>query len=133
MSIPDTFQIGKGEATKLPNDPKPPKKWLEIVIILLLILVSAVGGYGVGKISKIEETKIPIAVVYSNATSTPTIAGSQTVPARVKGKFVASRGGTAYYFPWCSGADRIAEKNKIWFESEEEAQRFGYKLAKGCK
>ncbi len=52
---------------------------------------------------------------------------------KAEGVYEAARGGTVYYLPTCSGAKKIAEKNKIWFDSKAEADKFGYKPAKNCK
>lgn len=46
---------------------------------------------------------------------------------------VASKNGTRYYYVWCSGVSRIADKNKVFFSSESEARQKGYTLASGCK
>lgn len=48
-------------------------------------------------------------------------------------KYVASKNGTKYHLPWCSGASHIAEGNKIWFASKEEAKAAGYTPAGNCK
>ena len=48
------------------------------------------------------------------------------------GAFVASKNGTKYYLPTCSGANRIKEENKIWFASIEEARSQGYTPAANC-
>ncbi len=61
------------------------------------------------------------------ATSTPKVATTS------EKKYVASKNGTKYHLPWCSGAARIAEKNKIWFSSKEEAAAAGYAPASNCK
>lgn len=44
-----------------------------------------------------------------------------------------SKSGTTYTFSWCQGSARIKEKNKIFFSSEEAAQREGRTLSKLCK
>jgi len=49
------------------------------------------------------------------------------------GQYVASKGGEAYYLPWCGGATRIKDENKVWFASKEEAEAKGYRAAKNCK
>lgn len=49
------------------------------------------------------------------------------------GQYVASKSGEAYYLPWCGGATRIKDKNKVWFASKEEAEAKGYRPAKNCK
>jgi hypothetical protein len=47
--------------------------------------------------------------------------------------FVASKNGSKYYPAACSGVNRISEKNKIWFASEETAQLAGFSRAANCK
>lgn len=46
---------------------------------------------------------------------------------------VASKNGTKYYLPDCSGADRITEANKVWFTSPAAASAAGYAPAANCK
>ena len=53
--------------------------------------------------------------------------------AATKGKYVASKSGSKYYLPDCSGVKRIKEENKVWFGSVEEAKAEGYEPAKNCK
>ncbi len=48
------------------------------------------------------------------------------------GKYVASKNGTKYYLPSCSGANRIKEENKVYFDSVEEAQAAGLEPAANC-
>lgn len=38
-----------------------------------------------------------------------------------------------YHYTWCSGAKRIKEENKIWFNSAQEAESGGYTLAGNCR
>lgn len=49
------------------------------------------------------------------------------------GTYVASKNGTRYHFPWCSGAQNIKEENKVWFDTKEAAEAAGYTPAKNCK
>lgn len=69
-----------------------------------------------------EDTKK--AITSTSATATP----SKTIPAQ--GKYLASKNGTKYYTPTCSGAKRIKEENRIWFNSAEDAILQGYSAAK---
>lgn len=48
------------------------------------------------------------------------------------GKYVASKSGTKYYLPTCSGVKRIKEENKVFFNSEDEAKAEGLEPAKNC-
>lgn len=56
-----------------------------------------------------------------------------TTPAKTGGTYVASKTGSAYHFPWCSGAKRIKEENKIYFDTKEAAEKAGYHPAGNCK
>ncbi len=57
-------------------------------------------------------------------------AGSIVTPK--EGKYVASKSGTKYYLPTCSGVKRIKEENKVWFASVEDAQAAGLSPAANC-
>lgn len=46
--------------------------------------------------------------------------------------YVGSKNGTKYHLPWCSGAQRINEENKVFFASKEEAEAAGYTPAANC-
>ncbi|MFH2105454.1 MAG: Ada metal-binding domain-containing protein [Parcubacteria group bacterium] len=50
-----------------------------------------------------------------------------------QGDYVASKNGTKYYLTSCSGANRIKEENKVWFDSADEAKTEGYEPAKNCQ
>lgn len=67
----------------------------------------------------------------SAVVSAPTVAPEPVMQAG--GQYVASKKGTKYHLPWCSGGKAIAEANKIWFASKEEAERAGYTPAANCK
>lgn len=54
-------------------------------------------------------------------------------PALQAGRYVASKNGTKYYLPSCSGAKRIKEENKIWFATIEDAKASGKTAATNCK
>jgi hypothetical protein len=49
------------------------------------------------------------------------------------GQYVASRTGTVYYYPWCSGGGTIPSDKAIWFATAAAAQAAGYVPAKNCK
>lgn len=60
--------------------------------------------------------------------------GVESNPAiSVGGQYVASKKGTKYHFPWCPGAKAMSEENKIWFSTQEEAEKAGYTKAANCK
>ena len=58
----------------------------------------------------------------------------ETTPAGAsEGSYVASKSGEKYHLPWCSGAQRIKEENKVWFKTKAEAEAAGYAPAANCK
>lgn len=111
---------------------------LFIVIILLLV---AIGAFGLGKISAYEKREVPISVIKNeervltnvSEQKLATIASSnQKTDESPKDMIVASKNGKKYYYTWCSGADRIKEENKIWFATVEEAKSRGLEPSSGC-
>lgn len=50
------------------------------------------------------------------------------------GRFVASSRGQVYYLRTCGPAQRLADQNRIYFKSEEEAEAAGYRrsTSRGC-
>lgn len=51
---------------------------------------------------------------------------------RESGILVASKKGKKYHLPECPGAQKIAEENKIYFTTHEEAEEAGYQPAANC-
>jgi hypothetical protein len=97
----------------------------EWIVILIVILVGF-GGFALGRISALQSDVTPIQVSQAASASEANFEASE-------GLLVASRNGSKYHFPWCSGAQQIAERNKIWFDNEEEARRSGYTPAGNCR
>lgn len=58
-----------------------------------------------------------------------------TVKKPTDSRVVASKSTSSklYHFTWCSGAKRIKEENKVWFNNEAEAIAAGYSLAANCQ
>jgi hypothetical protein len=46
--------------------------------------------------------------------------------------FVASKSGTKFYLPTCSGVARIKEENKVWFATRADAEATGRTPAASC-
>ncbi len=117
----------------------------------LLILVVGVLSFGLGRLSVYSTVAVPQRYVSSmqgaqasvsqssqpgkNAEETKMKTATTSVAKAQAGekKYVASKNGTKYHLPWCSGAAHIAEKNKVWFASKEAAAAAGYTPASNCK
>ncbi len=117
----------------------------DLILVIVIILVALI-SFGLGRLSKIRENKTPITVDSSTAlgagNAVSNVSGalsdaelSTNSPKLGVGEklYVASKSGTKYHYPWCSGATNIKEENKIWFSSKEEAEKAGYSPASNCK
>ncbi len=123
----------------------------DLFIVLLIILVGT-ASFGLGKISSYERNKTPISVLKTkeymlstvlegasdiNITKTNTFNKTvenpeSTQQTQSKGLVVASKSGTKYYYPWCTGVSRIKEENKVWFDTIEKARAVGLTPASNC-
>lgn len=110
----------------------------EEVLVTLIIILVGFGSYGLGKLSvnQAQDARIDIIKASSAPLSPSKQVSGTTVPTQstnVASVVVASKSGKKYHFPWCAGAKQIAEKNKITFNSKEEARLAGYTPASNCK
>ncbi len=117
----------------------------DLYIILIIILVGTI-SFGLGKLSAYEKNKTPISILKTKEYMLSTVLeatdityitqtdkyGAVPTDNVSKSLVVASRTGTKYYYPWCTGVSRIKEENKVWFNSIEEAKAVGLTPATGC-
>ncbi len=125
------------------------------VIIALIIILVGTASFAMGKLSSLLYGREPVKIEYGDTLKAEVItAGQVAAPIRAGGgvsattsitkptpsksvtgseSVVASKNGTKYYLPSCSGANRILEVNKVWFGSPEEAQKAGYEPSATCK
>jgi hypothetical protein len=106
-----------------------------------LIIGASVASFGLGRLSAGEGDVHTLpepqstgqearALPTTTPAAPPTSPTTATVPA---GGYVASKNGTKYHLPWCSGAKQISEQNKIFFATKAEAEAAGYTPASNCK
>ncbi len=129
-----------------------PAVWPETLTTSLIIVLVAFGSFGLGRLSRIEESKAPLQIkgiggaeaqvsgVSSSANIGTSIKGTVQKTAEInkiavpqEGFIVGSKTGKKYHFPWCAGAQQIKEENKVWFANEVEAKAAGYSPATNCK
>lgn len=108
----------------------------EIFIALLIVLIGFL-GFGLGRLSKIEQNRPPITIeMPENAGSalanSASVSNTKNVSVLPEGSVVASKNGTKYYFPWCSGASRISEANKVVYKTIDLARAKGLTPASNC-
>ena len=118
------------------------------IIFISLIVIIAFTAFNFGRLSmprSISETmrfeSATVGEIFNDTKidiETDTIdiqRGEQLVtPAHIDFRVVVSKKSKSmkYHFMWCSGAKRINEENKLWFENETTAQAAGYSLAGNC-
>lgn len=117
------------------------------VLSILVIILVAVGSFGLGRLSKdqvgpgIAVQEYNLANVISAVENTTTnntkqniIKPTETTKSISAGKsFFASSRGSKYYSIGCSGGKTLKEENKVWFSTKQEAENAGYELSSTCK
>lgn len=113
----------------------------DLYIVILITLVGT-ASFGLGKISAYEKNKTPISILKTKESMLSTVLGGASSAEKAiaddikttqnNGVVVASKSGTKYYYPWCTGVSKIKEENKIWFNSIEEAKQAGLTPASNC-
>lgn len=110
--------------------------------VATLIFLIGMASFGLGRLSILWPSKEPIRIEENQSSNTAFINSinrsenpikKSELTTRPKGKYVASKSGTSYHYPWCQGALKIKEENKIWFQTKEEATKAGYKPAGNCE
>lgn len=136
MSIATLAQKGKHMLASVPSH----------VLYVLVVLITAVLAFSLGLLAgkdlergriELQMTTFPMEEVKSvgpsvEASVSKALPENKVLP-KEGGGYVASKSGTRYYLPWCSGVARIKEENKVWFQTKEEAESRGLTPAKNCE
>lgn len=118
-------------------------RWIVPVSITVLLIALSVSSFFLGKIAALEQRKqgvvvetIPTAIAPLQTKSSQEEVGERGATFSESAgdvMLVGSVNSNVYHFPWCSGARRINEENKLTFTSYQEAQQAGYRPAKNCE
>lgn len=127
MSIKDFLSRIKGSTGVI-----KPKRDFSVIIFSVIIVLVATASFGLGRISENEDSKQGVFIDKGNIHIQNT-KDKNINTVNTGGTVVASKNSDKYHFPWCSGAVRISEENKIWFSSIKEARAKGYIPASNCK
>jgi hypothetical protein len=92
---------------------------------LTLVLVALL-AFGLGRYSILKPKKTPIKIQAMESVNKITTQNNLT------GQVVASKQGSKYYLPTCSGVKRIKPENLISFSGVAEAKAAGYEPAANC-
>jgi len=103
-------------------------------LLVATIVLLGIAAFFLGRLSAQETQAAPSVTICTP--SAPVESQGQMQPLVEQGvtggKYVASKNGSAYHLPWCSGAQRIKESNKVWFDTTEAAEAAGYRAASNC-
>lgn len=102
-----------------------------VFTVVALILVAS-SSFALGRLSVLEQNREPMRIEYQDQATSISDASDTTINSS-PGGVVASKTGSVYYFPWCTGALKIAEANKMTFASELLAKNAGLRPAGNCK
>ncbi|MCC7004929.1 hypothetical protein IT397_03365 [Candidatus Nomurabacteria bacterium] len=109
----------------------------ELLLLIIIILASTL-SFGLGRLSAINKSPVLVNQPSKEVLSSKNISINKdlaSIPSTLtkSERVVASKNSDKYHFLTCPGAKSISETNKIYFNSEEEAQKAGYTRALNCK
>ncbi len=90
----------------------------------LLAVLIFIGIYSFYVINENKKNDIPVSYIKGNV--------SDFSYKKEDVRPFASIHGETYTFLWCQGSSRISEKNRVYFENEEQAKAKGLRLSKLC-
>lgn len=140
--LTETVKKIKSSIEGAPDLPK------DVFVVGIVILVG-IAGFAMGRLSAVIDPNqqtlrvlfdTPKGVSSNHAIMTFSGAGEKIsaeepppLSAGTEKMYVASKNGSTYYLPWCSGVARIKDENKIWFATKEDAEARGLRPAANCK
>lgn len=103
------------------------------VLIVAVLVLASLASFGLGYLAGLDSAqRSQMILETAPITSAAAVASSTNSAVRV-GQVFASKNGTKYYLPGCTGGDRISDTNKVWFTSPSAAIAAGYTAATACK
>ncbi len=115
----------------------------DILLVIGIVLIAVI-NFGAGRLTAPKIIQEPLVIKDDLASQLPNsgmadLAGSIGQPinnsqatatsGKQEGKIVASKNGKYYHWPWSPWAKNIKAANRVWFNSETEAQAAGFKRA----
>jgi hypothetical protein len=137
MNIADIGEWGKAKLALLPPH----------AAIVLILVLSSTASFGLGVLAGRDMTApgrlVPVragqgGLEVRDASGARVAPGALPAAAAapilgVPGQgYVASKSGTKYYLPTCSGVGRIKEENKVWYATKADAEAAGLTPAANC-
>ncbi|MBU6370521.1 MAG: hypothetical protein KGH93_01920 [Patescibacteria group bacterium] len=104
------------------------------MFVAILIILVGLASFALGRLSVLENNRAPIAISAAGETASAASAlpTSPAVTGQGQGVVFASKSGSKYYSPTCSGASRVKPENRVWFPSIAAAEAAGLTPAANC-
>ncbi len=103
------------------------------IILLIGFVLVAFLSYGAGKLSVAYRPQTPI--IFKNASDCPLLpANGETATAaeinKAEGKIIGNKNSMIYHFPGSASYNKISPENRVYFDSEADAEKAGYRKTK---
>ncbi|MBI5798740.1 MAG: hypothetical protein HZB10_02315 [Candidatus Yonathbacteria bacterium] len=98
----------------------------------LIIILVAFGSFGLGRLSKMEDSKTHVRFENMPEEASWSKQGAGVINASGE-QLVGSKNGTKYYYSWCTGVSKISPANLVHFADKSEAEARGYTASATCK
>jgi hypothetical protein len=122
---------------KLKGELATDRTFYALLIVLVGLSAFALGRYTIPQpfLGGGEVATAAVSLTYTSgavASATESTVPEAPVARETGGAYVASRSGTKYHDVRCSSAGRIAEANRVYFQTEAAARAAGYTPAATC-
>ena len=107
------------------------RDWQKDLMLALAAGIVVCIAFLAGRASVVSFAGKPSLEEYALSNASLGLQGDETLPEKSH-VLVASKKGRKYHLPECPGAQRIAQENKIYFSTKEEAEETGYQPAANC-
>lgn len=101
----------------------------KIILFIGFILVAFL-SFGAGKLSESYRPQTPIVFKNSLACQNSPAGGVSADIAKTEGKIIGNKNSLIYHVMGGSSYDKISPENRVYFDSEADAQKAGYRKAK---
>lgn len=108
-------------------------------LLVFIVVLLAVISFLLGRLSVESQEAAPVVLYVPEQLSRSATESRATDDyissgdGEANGRYVASKNGQVYHLPWCAGAQRIKEENKVWYDTKEAAEVAGLRPAVNCK
>lgn len=109
----------------------------KIILAIGFVLVAFL-SFGAGKLSETYHPQMPI--IFKNAPDCPaTPIGAEAVVSpnnsntdtiKTQGKIIGNKNSKIYHLPGSASYNKISEANRVYFNTEADAEKAGYRKAK---